>query len=195
MTSERVRAEVSRSRDFRAFAELSHAHWVILDNAKARREGWLYECLTANILAAFKMEAYFNHVGSLLFADWEQIERTLPKRRKLDKILSSLGLVRSDKDKRYATLDAVFELRDSVAHARTEHLSEDSSVEEGHIEQLRRRKPLSKWEEGATIEFATQAYQDTQSLIEEMHAAANFDPADLVRSGHSYSLRVLDELE
>jgi len=194
MASSRVRAEVTRSRDFRGFAELIHAHWVILDNAKGKREGWLYECLTANILAAFKMEAYFNHVGSLLFSDWEQTERKLSKRRKLNKILSKLGIVKADHDPRYTTLNTVFELRDAVAHARTELLSEESSVEEGHVEDLRRRRPMTKWEQLSTIEFATQAFQDTQSVIEEIHAAAKFDPRDLLRSGHSYSLRVLEEL-
>ena len=72
MDEPRVKAVVTRQREFRAFAELSHAHWVILDNAKTKRDGWFYECLTANILAAFKVEAYLNHLGPLLFRDWEE---------------------------------------------------------------------------------------------------------------------------
>lgn len=195
MSSRRVRAEIKRSRSFRGFAELCQAHWVILENAKAKRDGWLYECLTANILAAFKMEAYFNHAGSLLFANWDKIERGLSKRKKLDKIISRIGLVKKPHDQRLATLDSLFELRDGVAHARTHELCEPVTVEEGDIEELRRRKPLAKWEALSTIEFATLAYEHTESLIEEIHAAAGFDAADLHRSGHSYSLRVLATLD
>jgi hypothetical protein len=194
MPSRRVRAEIERSRSFRGFAELCQAHWVILENAKTKRDGWLYECLTANILAAFKMEAYFNHSGLLLFANWDKIERGLSKRKKLDKILAKIGLVRMPDDERLATLESLFELRDGVAHARTQELSQSVTVEEGDIEELRRRKPLTKWEALSTIKFATLAYEHTESLIEEIHAAAGFDPADLHRSGHSYSLRVLATL-
>lgn len=39
MSSRRVRAEIERSRSFRGFAELRHAHGVILENAKMKREG------------------------------------------------------------------------------------------------------------------------------------------------------------
>jgi len=195
MSSRRVRAEIERSRSVRGFAELSQAHWVILENAKTKRNGWAYECLTANILAAFKMEAYFNHAGSLLFEEWDKIERHLSKWKKLDKILAQIGLAKTPDDQRFATLNCVFELRDAVAHARTQKLSQPPTIEEGYIEDLRRGKPLTKWEALSTIDFATVAYENTESLIKDIHTAAHFDPQDLKRSGHSYSLKVLESLE
>jgi hypothetical protein len=141
------------------------------------------------------MEAYFNHAGSLLVENWDEIERRLSKWKKLDKILAKIGLAKKPDDARFATLDSVFELRDAVAHARTQKLSQPPTIEEGDIEDLRRRKPQTKWETLSTIEFATVAHEHTESLIKDIHAAARFDPSDLNRSGHSYSLRVSESLE
>ena len=155
MTCKRVRAEVKRSRSFRGFAELSQAHWVILENAKAKHDGWLYECWRPTSWRHSRWRRTSTTLDRCFLPIGRKPSRKLSKRKKLERILSQIGLVKAPNDHRFGTLDAVFEIRDVVAHARTEELSEPPTVEEGHIEELRRRKPLTKWEKLSTIEFAT----------------------------------------
>lgn len=187
MAEPKVKAVVTRTREFRAFAELSYAHWVILENAKTEREGWSYECLAANILAAFKMEAYVNHIGPLLFQNWEERRSW---RSKLKRVLEHLG-VTPDADERFRTLGDVFQVRNQVAHGQSKTLSEE--VEEtGEMEELRRRKPQESWEERSTLEFAKRAYEHTESIIRQLHARAGRDDAELRRSGHSYSIKLTE---
>jgi len=191
MTSKRVCAETQRSRLFCGFIELSYAHRVILENAKNKCPGYFYECLTANILGAFKMEAYFNHIGPRLFADWWKKDKRTSKYRKLDRILSQIGTDINQKDQRIITLNTLFKIRDEVAHSKTIELTQKLRIEEGDIEELRRRKPLLEWEECSTIEFATRAFEHTESLIVDIHKAAKFDLNELRRPAHSYSIKIL----
>jgi hypothetical protein len=131
METDRVRATVKRSRNVIAFAELSHANWVIFQNAKEEREGWFYDCLAANVLAAFKFEAYLNHVGKALFPhSWNKMER-LSHARKRDAVCERLGIVRADDDSRWRTVADLFKFRNMVAHGKSEVLDPPEAVEEG----------------------------------------------------------------
>lgn len=190
----KIRAEVKYERDFRAFAELARAHRVILENAVLQHEGWFYECLTANILAAFKMEAYFNHVGKLFWPEeWDGKERRWSKWSKFEKICDKINLDRSDIQEEYDTLKKVFKFRDDVAHARSCKMQSGPEVIEGDRESLRRSKPLTDWEKLCTIEFAQCAYDHTESLILKIHTVGKLDPDLLCPSGHSYSSREITD--
>lgn len=181
-----VRVTVTREREFRAFAELSYAHWVILEKAKVQRDGWSYECLTANLLAAFKVEAYLNHIGPVLVPDWKERE---PWHRKLKRIWDELsGSTITDSE--VAFIEELFTIRNELAHGRTEWLHEDG-VEQGPVEELRQRRPQVLCEQRATLEFAEKAYDQTESLIRRMHTAAGRDESELSRGGHSYVLKRL----
>ncbi len=45
---------------------LSHGNGVLLENAEECRPGYHYETLASLIPAAFKFEAFLNHIGSLV---------------------------------------------------------------------------------------------------------------------------------
>ncbi len=114
MTDERIKADVKRERDVKTFAILSNANCVLLANAEKKRDGWFYECMTPILMAAFKFEAYLNHVGAALFPYWEEMER-LPHKAKLNIIRSHLGIDKTDGERPYQTLTDLFCFRDAIA--------------------------------------------------------------------------------
>lgn len=188
MGTERVRATVKRSRAVNTFAELSHANRVLLENTEQKREGWFYECLTTIVIAAFKFEAYLNHVGDKLFPDfWNDME-LLSHARKRNIICAHLHIERADGERPWQTLIDLFRFRNYVAHGRSEALDPPEVVEVGEIEQLRRNKPLTAWEKLCTIEFARRACEDTDAIIRQIHKAAGLDDAGLRSQGWSYTI-------
>ncbi len=194
MGTGRVKAKVKRSRDVNTSAELSHANWVLLQNTEQKRDGWFYECLTTIVVAAFKFEAYLNHVGKALFPSfWSEMER-LSHKQKRRIICAHLHILEADGKRPWQTLGDLFRFRNCVAHGRSEILDPPEVVEVGEIEDLRRKKPLTKWEEGCTIEFARRAYEDTEAIMRQIHLAAGLDEADLWRSGHSYRISIVEKL-
>jgi hypothetical protein len=194
MDDERVRATVKREREVKTFAELSNANWVLLENIEEQREGWFYECMTAILISAFKFEAYLNHVGASLFPYWAEMER-LPHKNKLNIIRTHLNIEKADGKRPYQTLKNLFTFRDAVAHGKTEYIDPPESVEVGHMEELRRKKPLTRWEELCTIEFAKRAYEDTETIIKQIHSTAGLNIADFRRSGHSYTIKDVQKFD
>ena len=96
MVTGKVKATVKRERNANTSAELSHANWILLENTEQKREGWFYECLTTIVVAAFKFEAFLNHVGKALFPSyWGEMER-LPHKQKRKIICAHLRIVEAD---------------------------------------------------------------------------------------------------
>jgi hypothetical protein len=188
MDDEIVKATVKRERKVNTFAELSHANHVLLENTAERREGWFYECMTAILMSAFKFEAYLNHLGEILFPYWNQMEQ-LSHKKKLNIICSHLGIENDNGKRPYQTLENLFGFRNKIAHGKSEYLDPPDSVEVGNIEEIRRKMPLTKWEELCTIKFAKQTYEDTETIIEQLHTKAGLDITDLRRSGHYYEIK------
>jgi len=133
-----IKAVVSRERDQNMFAELSAAHRVLLENAQEQRDGYFYEFLSCLILAAFKFEAFLNHIGPRLLPYWEQMER-LPHKNKLVIITTHLKITPDVGCRPYQTLSDLFKARDAVAHGKPMSLIHDRVVETDHIETMRRR--------------------------------------------------------
>lgn len=194
MATRRVRALVKHSRNVNTFAELSHANLVLLENTEQRREGWFYECLTTIVVAAFKFEAYLNHVGKAIFPSyWSEMER-LSHKQKRKIICAHLHIVEADGERPWNTLGDLFRFRNCVAHGKSEILDPPEVAESGEIEELRRKMPLAEWEERCTIEFAERAYEDTEAIMRQIHLAAGLNKAELLRSGHSYTISEVEKL-
>ena len=111
-----VKAKVKRRRDVNTSAELSHANWVLLENAEQKREGWFYECLVTIVVAAFKFEAYLNHVGNVLFPSWWAEKERLSHRQKRKLICAHLNIAETDGERPWLTLADLFRFRNLVAH-------------------------------------------------------------------------------
>jgi len=182
-----IKAKVSRSRDVNMFGELSHANYVLLENANRQNDGYVYEIMSCLVFAAFKHEAFINHLGYARLPNWHELER----QRHSDKqnaILTELCLSIDKGQRPFQTLRDLFDARDELAHGKPQSLTHDSVVESGAREDMRRRKPLTKWESLCTLSFAQRAYDDTEEIAEMLWAPAGFDVHDLRARGHSYSI-------
>ena len=184
---ERVRAKVSRSRNVNMFGELSYANWVLLENALEKRDEYLYDLMSCLVFAAFKHEAFINHIGFRLIPNWNELERC-PGREKLEALEKHLGLNIDNSRRPFQTLHDLFAARDQLAHGKPVLLEHENIVEAGTREEIRRRKPLTKWELLCTIEFAKRAYDDTEEIAEMLWSAAGLDVGELRSRGHSYSI-------
>ncbi|UUO08237.1 hypothetical protein M4951_07925 [Blastopirellula sp. J2-11] len=169
------------------FGELSHANYVLLCNAKKKNDGYFYEFMSCLVVSAFKHEAFINHLGYALLPNWHDLERE-SHASKQSAILMELGVSCDNGRRPFQTLHKLFEARNELAHGKPQLLTHDSVVETGAREDMRRRKPLSKWEKHCTVEFAQRAYDDTESIADELWTSAGFDLHDLRSRGHSYSM-------
>lgn len=184
---DRIKAVVSRSRDVNMFAELSQGHRVLVENTVELRDGYTYEAMSCLIVAVFKFEAFLNNIGSHLFSFWDELER-LPHKNKLAVIAKHLQVGTDFGSRPYQTIIELFKARDQLAHGKPQSLNHDNIVEHGTREELRRKKPLTKWESLCTIEFAQRAYEDTEQIAETLWESAGFDLVYLRSKGHSYSI-------
>ena len=183
----KIDATVSRKRDVNMFAVLSHGNWSILDRAKEKRDGYHYELMSCLMFAAFKHEAFINHLGYKLIPNWNELERK-PHRDKIAAIAASLNITIDNGRRPFQTLRNLFRARDQIAHGKPSHLAHDNVRESGDREEMRRKKPQTEWESLCTYEFAQRAYDDTEEIAETLWAAAGFDRDDLRSRGHEYTI-------
>ncbi len=180
------KSKITATRHVNVFAELSHGNGVLLENAKERRPGYHYETLASVIMAAFKFEAFLNHIGFLVLPFWSAIER-LPHKNKLEILATHLN-VEIDSGKRpFQTLTALFQARDGIAHGKPE-LIETVAIKDGLPNELDAEKPQTKWESICTLEFAERAYEDTEQIAVLFWNASGLDTLEFRRNGFSYSI-------
>jgi hypothetical protein len=184
---DKIRATISRSRNVNMFGELSQANWVLLENAMKKLPGYSYELMSCLVFAAFKHEAFINHLGFRVIPDWSAIERS-SHCAKLEKLSAHLDVTIDKETRPFQTLRDLFAARDEIAHGKPVLLTHENVVETGTREELRRKKPLTKWESLCNLEFAKQAYEDTEQIAELLWKAASLDPNELRSRGHAYSI-------
>jgi len=182
-----IKAKISRSREVNMFGKLSHANYVLLDNAKRQNDGYLYEIMSCLVFSAFKHEAFINHLGYALLPDWHELERGRHS-CKQTAILTELHLSIDKGQRPFQTLHGLFNARDELAHGKPQTLNPDSVIELSSREMMRRRKPLMKWESLCTLDFAQRAYDDTEEIAEMLWTAAGFDISELRARGHAYAI-------
>ncbi len=184
---EMIDATVSRSRNVNMFAELSHGNWSILDRTKEKRDGYHYELMSCLTFAAFKHEAFINHLGYALIQNWDDLERK-PNREKMDAIAAELNIVIDNGCRPFQTLRNLFRARDQIAHGKPSFLTHDNVSESGDRETMRRKNPETEWESLCTFEFAQMAYDDTEEIAEMLWALAGFDRHELRSRSHEYTI-------
>jgi hypothetical protein len=143
------------------------AAWHALKNGAARPTGSFYEWMTANVFAAFCLEAYLNHLGARRFKCWENLER-LSVEAKLSLLLEDLGQKPDFTCRPFQTVKEVFRFRNQIAHGRTESLEETSSQKlfdggDGI------RYPQARWERQCVKAVADRFLADSKAVIEHMH--------------------------
>jgi len=103
----------------KTYVSLFHTGWHLLDMAERHEEGSLLNLRGSAVFLAFSFEAYLNHVGAEEIPFWEEIER-ISHSKKLVVLSKHLKFKADTSRPPFQTLDALFKLRDALAHGRTQ---------------------------------------------------------------------------
>lgn len=143
-----------------------------LENAQNIKEGEFFNIMTCIVFSAFAVEAYFNHLGSKNYDDWNNRERKLSKKKKLIFFANEFGII-ADIDKRpLSSILEAFGYRDALAHGRTENITRSLTIEVTSEDNLA-FVIKSGWFEFTELNNAERIFNDTVSFITELHRAAN----------------------
>jgi hypothetical protein len=180
------KSKITAERHVNVFAELSHGNHVLLENAKERKAGYHYETLASIIVAAFKFEAFLNHLGFLIIPFWTSIER-LPHKNKLEILTKHLDVKVDRGNRPFQTLTELFQARDGIAHGKHEFLQVES-IKDGLPNELEADQPKTRWETICTLEFAEQACEDTERIAEILWEASGLEKVMLRHNGFTFRI-------
>ncbi len=103
----------------KTYVSLFHTGWHLLDMAERHEEGSLLNLRGSAVFLAFSFEAYLNHVGAEEIPFWEEIER-ISHSKKLVVLSKHLKFDVDTSRPPFETLNALFKLRNALAHGRTQ---------------------------------------------------------------------------
>jgi len=142
-----------------------------LHDASATETGRFFNSMNVLVYSAFAMEAFFNHLGSHLYKDWESKERKMSKFKKFRNFNSDLKLNHDLSKEPYSIIFDVFDFRDSLAHGRTEEI-ERKEVVELTEDELRSYTIGSKWMDSCNLENAEKVFSSVETVITEFFRVA-----------------------
>ena len=157
--SESLRAMISKKRTIHTYSELGAA----------------WQFLSSLVLTAFTFEAYLNHVGAGLFADWEAKDR-LPVMCKFDLLCTTLNVAFTEgKGQRpLQTVHKLMRFRNTVAHGRTVDIVAPDKAHrvDDNLNDRIAERVFTDWEEAVqTVDFATRAREDVEATLTRLHEA------------------------
>ena len=132
-----------------------------LEAARLSEEHRFFNSMNVLVYCAFTLEAFFNHLGKHLHKDWEEIERDIPKFKKLKKLSKEVGVTSDFSSTPYTSVKEVFAFRYSLAHGRTEVIEKDNPQLIG-----------SDWMNMCTLDNAERIFADTKSVISGLYKAS-----------------------
>jgi len=164
----------------------------LLEMAEKYREGSLLNLQAATVFFAFAFEAYLNHVGAEELNFWEEIDR-ISYAKKLRVLSKYLGFAADKSAQPFQTIGGLFELRNSLAHGRTEALTEKkTSKAKPNREDLWQLLP---WEK-LTSESVRRNHDDVQAAAEQINAARSVpDPRMWNEGERKYSIKPIKAKE
>jgi hypothetical protein len=173
MKEERSRMLVERQ--VHTYAEMLHTARSLLIMGKNQEEGSFFQFMSSLVFSAFTLEAYLNHLGDKLFRCWDKLERGLSPMDKLHIIAEKIEL-NIDLGKRpFQSLNELFKFRNSLAHGKSEVVTEEKTISSNAVADYLFYTPLTKWEEYCNQENASKALDDVEKIIAEIHHKANID--------------------
>lgn len=140
----------------------------MLELAEASEVGRIYTATASLLFSAFTLEAYFNHLGRALFADWERIERTLSKKQKFSRLAERSFLPVLEQERPQLTMGDLFRFRDRLAHGRDVHESIDRDIEWIGMA-VPHFGSESEWQAFATPERAREAIGDVEAIVRRLY--------------------------
>ena len=151
----------------KTYAAIFRTAWHLLDMGERHETGRLLNLQAAVVFFAFAFEAYLNHVGAEELQFWDEIDR-ISYKKKLTVLSKHLGFTKDVSKRPFQTILKLFELRNALAHGRTENLTikETSKTPPPH-DAAWRLLPL----EQLTPETVRRYHDDVRAAIEFINSA------------------------
>ena len=140
--------------------------------------------MTANLFAAFSVEAYLDHLGAHRLRCWRGLER-LPVESKLLLLLEDLEQKPDFSRRPFATFTEMVRFRNALAHGKTQNI-EESSVQKLLIDE-RTRYPQADLETKCDQKTATRFREDAEAIMRELQTWAGLDTTFMFATGLSSS--------
>jgi hypothetical protein len=148
-----------------------------LRQAEKQELGFFYFCMMAGVFAAFTVEAFLNHLGAAKVPDWKKGERKLSPRQKLRLLSHACGWAVDRSKPPYQTFTTMLELRNSLAHGRTE------TVVTHHV----LKWPVPKWKKLCSLASVRQMVEDAETIVRELHSRTGSTRDPFASPGHGWS--------
>ncbi len=172
------------------YVHLYHAAYCALENAKSSSKGddCMYCCMSANLMTAFCVEAYLNHICESLFPFWnEEMKKDLRTENKLHLVFHTLEMKQESGKRPYQSLKDIWKFRNIVVHAKTERI-QDKSNGKIPISDLSNHYTKSWWEGQCKIGVTKKWLEDIELIIKEIHKKqGNEDDPFLVLRRYHFS--------
>jgi hypothetical protein len=155
------------------FAYLRNISYTCLKKAKAEEKGSSNLIASSMVFSAFSFEAYLNHLGSHVTDFWNIIERKLSPKEKLETLGSILKMNIDYGSRPFQTFNRMIALRNTLAHGKTEILTENSIqiLADGDVP----RVPSTSWEEEISIDNASRYLDDSKEMIQILNSKAGIE--------------------
>jgi hypothetical protein len=132
--------------------------------AKENVEGSLFNCLSAQLLSAFTLEAFLNHVGQKNIKLWNILEKKLQPAEKLEFICNEICFKPDFSRRPFQYLKQIFGFRNYMVHGKTE----TETVEEIQLlsDDEKIKRPKLYLDKNCNMLIAERTLQDTKDIIE-----------------------------
>jgi hypothetical protein len=152
----------------KTYAAIFHTAWHLLDMAECHELGRLLNLQAATVFFAFAIEAYLNHVGAEELSFWNEIDR-ISYKKKLAVLSKQLGFTQDLSKPPFQTILQLFELRNALAHGRTESIPSIKMTSETppHHDAICYLLPMEK----LTSQTIRRYHDDVQAAIEFINSA------------------------
>jgi hypothetical protein len=192
ITKDRKKTRISASRSINTSSFLSSISRDCLKRAEDDINGRSLMLAASIVFSAFKLEAFFNHIGPLKIPSWSLIERKITPIDKLLVISDYLGVNVDFGKAPFQTVKRMFRFRDALAHGKSQELNEETIqyLEEGEIPTL----PMTDWEKEISIDNAKLFKNDVSKIIELVCQSADIDFREMfIGSEHIYTKAEIKE--
>ena len=168
---------VSKKREIKTYTELWHTSYCLLQKGIELPKGCSHQFGASLVFTAFALEAFLNHIGHNLFKCWDELERRLGPREKLNIIAERLQV-----DVNYGILPwqivkELFDFRNEIAHGKSKKISSpDKLITLDNFSDTRFGEFIrTKWEEDCTRENAEKARTEVNKIVLKIYEKGDFE--------------------
>ena len=176
-SSDKIKVEISKSREIRPYADLWHGANVLEGQANEDPKGSMWKYMSSLILSAFAWEAFLNQLGELVIDDWRDIERKLNTKEKVKTLAKKIGKTVDLGRSPYHEIRELMEFRDQLAHPKPDNIKSVVSVfdEPEKIDELISERPETDWEKLCTKPEVRRLRSCVEVAIVDLHTKAEID--------------------